>query len=177
METETTLARFGGASRISAAHSVQPRFPDRAVQACPGLPLARGCGSRGRGGPTRSPRSPSRYAIPAGEPGPDARRPTRAGAPALPCGLRAASQGKGSNGVSRAHKSGVESRERCESSRERDQKSRSASLRANAASPPWRWEGVWPGGGLAEEKPGARGGGGVLPPHPFLSRSETELRS
>lgn len=38
--------------------------------------------------------------------------------PALPCGLRAASQGKGSNGVSPAPKSGFGSRDSCERSRE-----------------------------------------------------------
>lgn len=90
------------------------------------------------------------HALPAGESGPDAPRPARTGAPALPCGLRAASQGKGSNGVSRAHKSGVGSRERFESPREWSQTSSPASLRANQASSLRRWAGAWGGGWLAK---------------------------
>ena len=60
-----------------------------------------------------------RYVPRARKPSPDSPRPGRPGALFLPCGLRAASQGKGSNGVSRAHKSGVSYRESSESSRER----------------------------------------------------------
>lgn len=97
-------------SRTPGCPQAQSRFPDHAEPACPGLPLARGCGFRGRGGAARTPRAP-RHTLGAGESGPGAPCPTRVGEPALPCGLRAASQGKGSNGVSRTHKSGVRPRE------------------------------------------------------------------
>lgn len=105
-------------------------------RACPGLPLARGRGSKGRSNPAPGfPRSPAR-ALRAREPGPVAPRTATTQSPRLPCGLRAASQGKGNDGVSRAHKSGVGYREIMECSRERLDPEGSASLRATAASSP-----------------------------------------
>ena len=79
----------------------------RHVRACRSHVAAALGGGAARAGAPESPR----HAPWARKSSPDSPCPGRTGALFLPCGLRAASQGKGSNGVSRAHKSGVGYRE------------------------------------------------------------------
>ncbi|CAI9161522.1 unnamed protein product [Rangifer tarandus platyrhynchus] len=79
----------------------------RHVRACRShVAAALGGGAAHAGAP-----EPPRHAPRARKSSPDFPRPGRTRALFLPCGLRAASQGKGRNGVSRAHKSGVGYRE------------------------------------------------------------------